>query len=370
MRFCRQVAVVTALLLAVGAGVHADESADEGGDAKPRADSGRWTAIPILAYTPETSVMLGGGAIYTFRFDDGDPHGRRSNAALTAIYTLENQFVLGFGGTLYLDDELWRLNGSVEGALFPSTIYAVGPDSPAESAEDYTDQRFGIDIGAGRLIASSLRVGATVSVGYSAIEDVEPGGRLDTGTDLGADGGLIIGMGPAAIWDSRDRESAPSRGGYYRATARLYPDALGDYGFGLYELTARHFVSVLPDHVLAVELFGQFSSGDIPFQSMPAVGGQYRMRGYFHGRFRDDHMLAAQLEYRFPVWRRFGAVVFGSVGDVAPALDEFAVGSPEVAGGVGVRWAISPKDHLNVRFDVGVTGDGDANVYVALGEAF
>lgn len=114
----------------------------------------------------------------------------------------------------------------------------------------------------------------------------------------------------------------------------------------------------------------QFSTGVVPFQSMPALGGAQRMRGFFDWRFRDDHMVAAQLEYRFPVWWRFGAAVFGGVGDVAPELDAFELGGLELAGGAGVRLALNPKDRVNLRFDFGATSEGDANLYITLGEAF
>jgi hemolysin activation/secretion protein len=188
--------------------------------------------------------------------------------------------------------------------------------------------------------------------------------------ELGADGGLVVGIGPAIVWDNRDSDFAAKRGGEYAAAALFFPDAIGDYGFGLYTLSARHFLTLVGDHVLAGQIYGQFSNGDVPFQAMPKLGGAERMRGFFQGRYRDKHMVASQLEYRFPVWWRFGAAVFGGVGDVAPTLGAFELDSLEYVGGGGVRFSLSQKDRVNLRFDFGVTSEGNGNLYISLGEAF
>jgi outer membrane protein assembly factor BamA len=77
----------------------------------------------------------------------------------------------------------------------------------------------------------------------------------------------------------------------------------------------------LGKQVLALQLAGNFTTGDVPFNQLALIGGETIMRGYYLGRYRDRSYLATQAEYRwlpFPFSRRFGGVVFGAVGSVAP----------------------------------------------------
>ena len=68
------------------------------------------------------------------------------------------------------------------------------------------------------------------------------------------------------------------------------------------------FTSVLSDNrfyrrmnqrdVLAMQVLGQFNSGDIPFNHLALLGGECINRGYYLGRFRVNNQLAAQVEHR------------------------------------------------------------------------
>lgn len=329
----------------------------------------RFSGFPIIGHTPETSLMLGGGLVYHFDSGDASDEARRSNIGGTIVFTLKGQFIVGGGPTLYLDGEAWRIEGSASAALFPNTLYASGPDSPAESAEDFSERQLGVEGAVTRLIAGALRGGFGVFVGHSSISETEPGGLLESG-ELGAAGGLIVGAGPQLIWDDRDNDFAPERGGKVGVTGVWYPDAIGDYGFTHLVAEARHYRAIVPGHVVAAEVFAEMTWGDVPFQAMPGLGGQNRMRGFFYGRFRDNHMIAAQVEYRAHLVSNVGGVVFAGAGDVAPRLDAFDLGTIEYAGGAGLRYALNPVDRVNIRLDFGFSGEGDKNVYVSLGEAF
>jgi hypothetical protein len=93
------------------------------------------------------------------------------------------------------------------------------------------------------------------------------------------------------------------------------------------------------------------------------------MRGYYWGRFRDENYFAVQGEYRFPLFWRFEGAIFGAIGQVAPDIDEFSFDNLKAAAGGGLRLVWSKKQHINVRFDVGVSED-DTKFYVSGMEAF
>lgn len=122
--------------------------------------------------------------------------------------------------------------------------------------------------------------------------------------------------------------------------------------------------------VLAFQVYSQISTAGVPFQAMPTLAGDGRMRGFFAGRFRDRDVALAQLEYRVEIWGRLGLAVFGGLGNVAARLSDLDLRHPKASGGGGVRVLLDRAQGINVRLDVGTTNTGDTNVYLALGEAF
>lgn len=75
------------------------------------------------------------------------------------------------------------------------------------------------------------------------------------------------------------------------------------------------------------------------------------MRGYFEGKFRDRHAMVQQVEYRFPVYRNLGLVVFGHGGQVATELGDFRLKRMKYGAGVGFRYRLN-EEGLNIRLDI------------------
>jgi outer membrane translocation and assembly module TamA len=80
-------------------------------------------------------------------------------------------------------------------------------------------------------------------------------------------------------------------------------------------------------------------------------------------------MLVGQVEYRRELWWRFGAVAFAGAGQVGPTFGDFQGSNTRPGGGVGLRFAVAPKNHINLRVDYSV-GQGSHAWYVGVAEAF
>ena len=93
------------------------------------------------------------------------------------------------------------------------------------------------------------------------------------------------------------------------------------------------------------------------------------MRGYFEGRYTDRHLMATQVEWRQKFSHRWGAVAFAGVGNVAPALDAFDIGTIRTSFGVGIRFLVDKEENLNLRLDFGA-GNEKVNYYFKIAEAF
>ena len=123
--------------------------------------------------------------------------------------------------------------------------------------------------------------------------------------------------------------------------------------------------------VLALQGYYSGNFGDeIPIRSIATLGGSNRMRGYYEGRYRDKQVFVFQSEVRLPVYKRFGAVVFGSLGDVGKTINDFSLSDLKYSYGGGLRFAVNKTEKLNIRIDYGIAGNGSSGLYFQLGEAF
>ena len=85
-------------------------------------------------------------------------------------------------------------------------------------------------------------------------------------------------------------------------------------------------------------------------------------------------MFATQAEYRLNIpsqkfLGRFGAVAFGGVGGVEKQFSDIAWEDLLPAGGGGIRFRLTKKDHINFRIDYGI-GKVGHTLSMGIGEAF
>jgi outer membrane translocation and assembly module TamA len=130
----------------------------------------------------------------------------------------------------------------------------------------------------------------------------------------------------------------------------------------------RHYVSLRDGRlVLAGRGVSEWLDGDeAPFFELPYL----ELRGYPRGAVRDDVTLWGEIEARYDLFGRIGAAVFGGVGWVADSYSDIFAGDSRWAGGFGLRYNLRPQDRLKVGMDVAWATDGQAAIYLRVGEAF
>jgi len=188
---------------------------------------------------------------------------------------------------------------------------------------------------------------------------------------LGSAGGAISGAGVMFSFDTRDNVYFPFSGRYYNAAASWFGGAIGsDYDFANYNVDLRQYFSVTPSQILATQLLMNFISGDPPFPALAQLGGKSLMRGYYTGRYRDKQLIVLQAEYRLILSRRFGLAGFAGIGEVAEKLTRFALRDFKASYGAGIRYAVSPKEKINIRLDLGFGQEPFVGPIITIAEAF
>jgi outer membrane protein assembly factor BamA len=134
-----------------------------------------------------------------------------------------------------------------------------------------------------------------------------------------------------------------------------------------------------PTDVFALGFFVQDTIGELPFYSLPTLGGSRTLRGYIQNRYTDRAAAHFSAEYRINLVERgyaftdtirierIGIALFYDAGTVAADVDRLDNGRFLDSYGIGLRLAFSREAVF--RADVGYSEEG-SNLTIAFGNAF
>ncbi|UTW61089.1 BamA/TamA family outer membrane protein [bacterium SCSIO 12741] len=202
------------------------------------------------------------------------------------------------------------------------------------------------------------------------MDETEEGGWLSSGLIPGGEGGVTSGLGWEFQWDHRDKVYAPYKGHFVRLSMLFFDPAFAsDFAFNHFTLDMRKYFNLGNNHVLAFQAYGEYNFGETPFNRMAQLGGQIIMRGYKIGTYRDQHLMAGQIEYRTPIWYFVGFTAFLGSGAVARNFNDFQTSNFRPTYGMGLRLALNRKERINLRLDY-ARGEYDGEFYLTLMESF
>jgi hypothetical protein len=357
------------------------EEPDEGPALPPRRTVWDFVKVlPIVFYTPETSLGLGAGLLSQFDMPGNQTSLRPSSVTLGGVYTLRGQILGQLAPELRFRHDDFVLKLDTLGARYPSRFYGIGNSTHASIYDTFVDcyVRSELDARMRPFGKKSwwrpLFVGVNLGAAWSRMQD--PEAHVATQKSLfaalrnpGKDEVLATGFGPILAWDSRDSLNWPTKGSFLEAKSSFFlPELGGNVRYQRLALDLRHYRTLWLDHVLALHLVSQTVWGDVPFQRLPQLGRAKLFRGWYGGQLRENMLIAAEAEYRVPLNRRWALVAFGSVGRVAKSEQHFDPRELRGAGGGGLRMSVDKRDRVNVRLDLAY---GDAFYpYLQFREAF
>jgi len=327
---------------------------------------------PTIAYSPETSWELGVSSLYIYSANQ-DLKNRLSEVKAFTFYTLENQYGIWLDHALYSDQNTWFFYGKARYQSFPLLYYGIGSDSPAEHTARIDGQYTLLKERFLREVVPSLYVGLELDyqrLAGVAYRDTVVGTQLP---EVGANGSTNIGFGLGILYDNIHNALNPREGLYSEWAFLNYRPSFGsDYAMTSYIIDNRIYHPLKENTVLAAQLFGQFTTGDAPFNMLALMGGESLMRGYYLGRYRDKNLVAGQIEYRilpFKGSKKWGASAFLATGQVFSDESPFEFAKFLPTAGAGVRYLIFPEKDIYTRIDVAFTQEGPG-FYFFIGEAF
>ncbi|NHE58104.1 BamA/TamA family outer membrane protein [Cyclobacterium plantarum] len=330
---------------------------------------------PTLAYAPETSWEIGFSTLYVY-YAERDTVNRLSEINGFTFFTLENQYGLWFDHANYSPGDRWFFLGRIRLQSFPLLYYGIGNSSSADYLARVDANQILIKERVLRKIKGNLFFGLEMDwQRLSQVEFLPAESNPSYQLPLGFQGSSNLGLGLGLVYDDR-HNVLNVRDGLFSELAlmRYNPFWSSAFNFTTVLSDTRYYQPVGENNVLAAQLFGQFNSGDVPFNQLSLMGGESLMRGYYTGRYRDQNQVAGQIEMRFLPFplgftERLGGAVFAGAGQVFPSLAAFDWNKMVWSAGGGLRFLIFPKKDIYTRLDVAFTQEG-TGFYFFIGEAF
>ncbi|MCQ2110923.1 MAG: outer membrane protein assembly factor [Bacteroidaceae bacterium] len=157
-----------------------------------------------------------------------------------------------------------------------------------------------------------------------------------------AGGGSFLSFRAGLCYDSRDTESAPTKGIWAEAHIEAAPSIVASQGFYRYSMTWRQYFRILDRNRLSLALRANYQGcigDDMPFYALPymtvmgsgadkdGMGGYRTVRGIMRSRVVGRDMAEYNFEVRSRVW---GRSMFGQ--NIAIGLSAFSDGAMVIRG--------------------------------------
>ena len=333
----------------------------------------KYLVAPFTFYMPETNWVVGAGVKRFFNAGgEGDSLTRVSNTAVFLQYSLNNQIMFEHNYQVFTNKEKYYFVGYYGYSRFPVLFYGIGSEAKSMNEEAITYELLRFDNLSYRKIGKQSFAG--LGWRYFNMYNVIGAGNgvFENSNLVGKNGSKVSGLNISYQYDTRDNVLTTSTGNYAQIIYSFHNQLTGSSNtFQRWQVDLRKFYRPFQHRqdVLAFQAYSYLTSGDVPFNELGLLGGDMIMRGYYVGSLRDKNLLAAQAEYRWQAFKRWGFVGFAGFGSVNSAVKEISMNKLLPSYGGGLRFKINRKENVNVRIDYGF-GNGQQNLYFFIAEAF
>lgn len=326
--------------------------------------------VPIASYKPETRWQIGASVTHIFRTRTGDSITRPSYVRLNFSYSQNRQSSIRPHFDIFTNRNTYNFRGQYLYTDFIENYWGMGNQTKESTKEMYSFRLHRFNLKAARLVLPKLYAGVQLVAEQMDDINAPAGGILLSENVAGNQGYFASGMGFTLYWDDRDQVYFPFKGYLIELSNCYYDTWLGsNYRFSNITFDARKYMRLWNENVIAFQSIVNLNYGNVPFRMMAAIGSDSYMRGYYNGRFRDHHMMAAQAELRKTIWGPLSMTAFvgaGSVSRLTSGLWDQVM--PNF--GLGLRMKAIPRERINMRLDMGFMADGSRAFYITMNEAF
>ncbi|MFA0524582.1 BamA/TamA family outer membrane protein [Vibrio sp. 10N.222.52.C3] len=326
--------------------------------------------LPTAYYTPEKKFGVGLLMVGLYHTDGADKSTQPSSLVVNSFVSQNKSYGVSIENMTYFNQGKQRLLLDVDLHNEASVYYGKGiaAGDKDSNKHEFDEVLYSFKPTWMTALGPHYYLGVGGDITYAKAEKLENVVNDNSSTPLyelpsGTSAGVVL----SSVYDSRDYRLNASDGWLFQLDAGLYQNFESEKTYSLYDLEVANYMNLNPiPGLVAWQVQGLFSEGDVPWYAMPDLGGSSAMRGYIKGRYRDEHMLMGQVEYRLPIVQRLGMVFWGAAGSVAPSVSKL---NDDILTSVGTGFRFRIKDKINLRADVGV-GQNETAFYLNVNEVF
>jgi Omp85 superfamily domain len=340
---------------------------------------------PAIGSRPSTGVTLGLNGNMAF-YKGGDADTTHISSLVGGIRVSQKKQVLSnVRFNIFTADDRWFLQSDNRLNWTSLNTFELGSDAGTADAANVKYDLVRLYETAYRTVKRGLFVGGGVNVNVrSNIRGGDAGfdrsayaaytARHGFALDSQASTGGSVGL----LFDSRDNSINASRGWLASTAYRTFFRALGgDSNWQEFAVDVRTYRSLTRNgsQKVAVWIMSDMVIGGVaPYFDLPTTGGDVRSgRGYSEGRYRGEHLVYGEVEYRGALTPNgmLGFVAFlnsstiGSVETGAKLFDSYAP-----AAGAGLRVLLNKRSRTNFATDWAWGKKGSRGFYLGIQEAF
>ena len=335
-------------------------AATEEEDAITKMEKSPWLLAPMFQSNPKLGTSLGALAGYVHYYDEKS---RPSIFAVMGQYTTTESIVAGMQARTSWDEDRQRvIAGMIYGYIKNDYSDYLGTGVPLQSNSEVK----------GMIGRYTYRVHGNWFLGvqglYQNFGIVGETGFDQTVLDvLGVAPYKSGGAGLVAQYDSRDDENSPTQGWFSTLNNMAYRESLGgENDFDVVRADFRYYMPHGKGNVLAFRQLNHFTY-DAPTQ----VNAPVQLRGYKIGQYNGSYMSQIEIEERYRFAQKWTASVFlgiactyGGNRDCTDSENQYP------AGGVGVQYALKPKEGIVMNLEYAQGKDDNSGVLLKMGYAF
>jgi len=331
--------------------------------------------LPTAYYTPEKKFGVGLLMVGLYKTDGASSEEQPSSLVLNSFVSMNNSYGVEVENMTFFNGGKQRLLLGLELHNEAAVYYGQGIEQGDldSNHHEFEEQLYSFKPRWMTEVADNYFIGVGADFTYASAEKlelVETGVPVDSGDIL--PNNFSSGVVVTSIYDSRDYRLNATKGWLFQIDAGLYQNS--EYStFSTYDIELANYIDLSSTSALssmpgliAWQVQGHFTDGDVPWNLLPDLGGSNAMRGYIKGRYRDEQMMMGQVEYRLPIFQRYGMVFWGGVGSVASKISDL---NEELLTSYGTGFRFKIKDNINLRLDIGV-GENETNFYLNVNEVF
>jgi outer membrane protein assembly factor BamA len=324
--------------------------------------------FPAVAYSPETSLMLGGVAVGSNGETETDLN---STLTAVAVYTLNKQTIVSLDSVTPFFEGSFKFRAKFHYSFFPKKYFGIGNNTIKDDFEYFTLEKKMFELELGKRLFSNFYIYIGGGLEHLNSFDVEVNKKYQTDNSPYANELFFTSILFSLDYDNRDNTLFSFSGIKFQFLKQLFKEQNSNVkDLELTSFDFRFYFPLFDNSSIAFQAMTDFFENDakIPPAKLNKIGGSNLLRGYYKGRFRDNAIMAYQAAWRVKLGS-FATSLFYGLGASAASIEDVVKNYFHHAYGAGLFYFINEEKRSVVRLDVGFS-EGESSIYFDVSQSF